>query len=180
MTATALTIALTTLHLGRPSASPPSRNVPGTARRNTAPAPSGCKLTPARAKDRFNAVDTYGGRAALKVDLGERLGVAAPAEVRLRADEPHRRHLEERSVRQEEGGEALHHRQVRGARIRGDLHGRAGRLLDRRDPRGQRFGGHCRQADLVRQQVHLALHWRHGGHADGEGREREPAKHVGS
>jgi outer membrane receptor protein involved in Fe transport len=39
---------------------------------NQSPAPPGCKLTPARAKDRFNAVDTYGGRAALKVDLGDR------------------------------------------------------------------------------------------------------------
>jgi outer membrane receptor protein involved in Fe transport len=39
---------------------------------NTGPAPAGCKLTPAHARNRFNAVDTYGGRAALKVDLGDR------------------------------------------------------------------------------------------------------------
>ena len=39
---------------------------------NHSPAPPGCKLTPTHAKDRFNAVDTYGGRAALKVDLNDR------------------------------------------------------------------------------------------------------------
>ncbi len=36
---------------------------------NTSPAPSGCVSTPTLAKKRFNDVDTYGARAALKVDL---------------------------------------------------------------------------------------------------------------
>ena len=38
---------------------------------NTSPAPSGCVSTPRLAKKRFNDVDTYGARAALKVDLND-------------------------------------------------------------------------------------------------------------
>jgi iron complex outermembrane receptor protein len=38
---------------------------------NTSPAPSGCVSTPTLAKKRFNDVDTYGARAALKVDLND-------------------------------------------------------------------------------------------------------------
>jgi iron complex outermembrane recepter protein len=38
---------------------------------NYSPAPAGCDLSPARAKNRFNSVDTYGARAALKVDLND-------------------------------------------------------------------------------------------------------------
>ncbi|HEY4210916.1 MAG TPA: TonB-dependent receptor [Steroidobacteraceae bacterium] len=38
---------------------------------NTKPAPAGCTTSPALAKDHYNDTDTYGGRAALKVDLDE-------------------------------------------------------------------------------------------------------------
>ncbi len=38
---------------------------------NTNPAPTGCTSTPTLAKKRFNDVDTYGARAALKVDLND-------------------------------------------------------------------------------------------------------------
>jgi outer membrane receptor protein involved in Fe transport len=38
---------------------------------NTNPAPTGCVSTPTLAKKRFNDVDTYGARAALKVDLND-------------------------------------------------------------------------------------------------------------
>jgi iron complex outermembrane receptor protein len=43
---------------------------------NTSPPPAGCTLSPAHAKNRFNAVDTYGGRAALKVELNDRWTVS--------------------------------------------------------------------------------------------------------
>jgi iron complex outermembrane receptor protein len=54
-------------------------NVPGTITyptsgiciANTNPPPPGCNSTPALAKNRYNPVDTYGGRAALKVDLND-------------------------------------------------------------------------------------------------------------
>ncbi len=38
---------------------------------NTNPPPAGCASTPALARNRYNPVDTYGGRAALKVDLND-------------------------------------------------------------------------------------------------------------
>jgi iron complex outermembrane receptor protein len=38
---------------------------------NTSPAPAGCVSSPELAKRRFNDVDTYGARAALKVDLND-------------------------------------------------------------------------------------------------------------
>jgi iron complex outermembrane receptor protein len=38
---------------------------------NTSPAPAGCASTPTLAKRRFNDVDTYGARAALKVNLND-------------------------------------------------------------------------------------------------------------
>ena len=38
---------------------------------NTSPAPAGCISTPAHAKDRYNSTDTFGGRAALKIDLND-------------------------------------------------------------------------------------------------------------
>jgi iron complex outermembrane receptor protein len=54
-------------------------NVPGTLTypssgvciANTNPPPPGCNSTPALAKNRYNPVDIYGGRAALKVDLND-------------------------------------------------------------------------------------------------------------
>jgi iron complex outermembrane recepter protein len=54
-------------------------NVPGTITypssgvciANTNPPPAGCVSTPALAKNRYNPVDIYGGRAALKVDLND-------------------------------------------------------------------------------------------------------------
>ena len=54
-------------------------NVPGTLTypasgiclANTNPPPAGCVTTPTLASDRFNSLDTYGARAALKVDLNE-------------------------------------------------------------------------------------------------------------
>ena len=54
-------------------------NVPGTRTfptsgiciSNQSPAPPGCISTPARAKNRYNDVSTYGGRAALKIDLND-------------------------------------------------------------------------------------------------------------
>jgi iron complex outermembrane recepter protein len=38
---------------------------------NTSPPPAGCQTTPIQASKRFNSVDTYGARAALKVDLND-------------------------------------------------------------------------------------------------------------
>ncbi len=38
---------------------------------NTSPAPAGCQTSPTQASKRFNSVDTYGARAALKVDLND-------------------------------------------------------------------------------------------------------------
>jgi outer membrane receptor protein involved in Fe transport len=38
---------------------------------NTSPPPAGCNSTPTHASNRFNPVDTYGARAALKVDLND-------------------------------------------------------------------------------------------------------------
>jgi outer membrane receptor protein involved in Fe transport len=54
-------------------------NVPGTLTyptsgiciANTNPSPAGCVSTPVTASNRFNTLETYGGRAALKVDLDE-------------------------------------------------------------------------------------------------------------
>jgi outer membrane receptor protein involved in Fe transport len=54
-------------------------NVPGTLTypvsgfclANTSPAPAGCIATPGHAKKNYNDVDTYGARAALRVDLNE-------------------------------------------------------------------------------------------------------------
>jgi outer membrane receptor protein involved in Fe transport len=42
---------------------------------NFSPPPAGCTTTPVQAKKRFNGVDTYGGRAALKVDLNDRWSI---------------------------------------------------------------------------------------------------------
>jgi iron complex outermembrane recepter protein len=54
-------------------------NVPGTrtyptsgiCMSNASTTPAGCERTPVRAKDDYNDVDTYGARAALRVDLNE-------------------------------------------------------------------------------------------------------------
>jgi iron complex outermembrane receptor protein len=42
---------------------------------NFSPPPAGCMTSPTQAKKRFNPVDTYGARAALKVDLNDRWSV---------------------------------------------------------------------------------------------------------
>ena len=46
-------------------------DIPGVCFANVSPAPAGCASSPTLASSRFNDSDTYGGRAALKVDLND-------------------------------------------------------------------------------------------------------------